>query len=266
MRIPAVHRQYPFSTLFDWGTAGAEALAGDADVAVVVDVLSFTTTVTVALEAGATVLPYPWRDDTAAAFADRHGAVLAVGRSQAGSGRVSLSPASMRAHAPSRGAVVLPSPNGSTIAHLLASGTTTCVAGCLRNADAVAEWLDHRVPHPARVAVVAAGERWPDDSLRPAVEDLWGAGAVLSALAARGRPGFSPEAHAARATYDAIRPDLPSALHACAGGQELDAIGFGADVDVAAEVGASSVVPVLRDGAFVDAVADPGSWVRSARH
>jgi hypothetical protein len=26
------------------------------------------------------------------------------------------------------------------------------------------------------------------------------------------------------------------------------------------------VVPVLRDGAFVDMVADPGSWVRSARH
>ena len=87
------------------------------------------------------------------------------------------------------------------------------------------------------MAVVAAGERWPDDSLRPAVEDLWGAGAVLSALAARGRPGFSPEARAARATYDAIGTDLPAALHACAGGQELDAIGFGADVDVAAEVG-----------------------------
>ena len=148
---------------------------------------------------------------------------------------------------------MLPSPNGSTIAHRLASGTTTCVAACLRNAEAVADWVDRRFPHPARVAVVAAGERWPDDSLRPAVEDLWGAGAVLSALAARGRPGFSPEARAARATYDAIGTDLPAALHACAGGQELDAIGFGADVDVAAEVGASSVVPVLRDGAFVDA-------------
>ena len=259
MRIPAVYRQCPFCTLFDWGPVGAEALAHEADVAVVVDVLSFTTSVTVALEAGATVLPYPWRDDSAATFAERHGAVLAVGRSQAGTDGVSLSPAGMRANAPSGGAVVLPSPNGSTIAHRLASGTTTCVAACLRNADAVADWVERRFPHPARVAVVAAGERWPDDSLRPAVEDLWGAGAVLSALAARGRPGFSPEARAARATYDAIGTDLPAALHACVGGQELDAIGFGADVDVAAEVGASSVVPVLRDGAFVDAAADPGS-------
>ena len=66
VRIPAVYRQRPFCTLFDWGPAGAEALAREADVAVVVDVLSFTTSVTVALEAGATVLPYPWRDDSAA--------------------------------------------------------------------------------------------------------------------------------------------------------------------------------------------------------
>ena len=231
-----------------------EALADEADVAVVVDVLSFATSVTVALEIGATVLPYPWRDDPAVAFAQRHGAVLAVGRSQTGTGRVSLSPAEMRAHAPSGGAIVLPSPNGSTIARRLASGTTTCVAACLRNAEAVADWLDRRFPHPARVAVVAAGERWPDDSLRPAVEDLWGAGAVLAALAAHGRPGFSPEAQAARAAYEAVAPDLSAALHACAGGQELAAIGFGADVDVAAEVGVSAVVPVLRDGVFEDAV------------
>jgi len=105
-----------------------EALADEADVAVVVDVLSFATSVTVALEIGAAVLPYPWRDDSAVAFAQRHGTVLAVGRSQTGTGRVSLSPASMRAHAPSRGAVVLPSPNGATIAHRLAT---------VRRADAI---------------------------------------------------------------------------------------------------------------------------------
>ena len=42
---------------------------------------------------------------------------------------------------------------------------------------AVARWLQAR---GGTVAVVAAGERWPDGSLRPAAEDLWGAGAVLA--------------------------------------------------------------------------------------
>ncbi len=258
MLITAVHRQRPFVTLFDWALAGAEALADDADVAVVVDVLSFTTTVTVALDAGARVLPHPWRDDSAADVASRHDAVLAVGRSRAGEDRPTLSPAGMRAHAPAGGAVVLPSPNGSTIAHRLAAGTTTCVAGSLRNAGAVAAWVQNTFPGPARVAVVAAGERWPDGSLRPAVEDLWGAGAVLAALAARGRAGFSPEARAARAAYDALDGDVAAALHGCASGQELDAIGFGDDVEIAAEVDVSPVVPVLRDGAFVDAATDLG--------
>jgi hypothetical protein len=34
VRIPAVHRQCPFCTLFDWGPVGAEALADDAEVGV----------------------------------------------------------------------------------------------------------------------------------------------------------------------------------------------------------------------------------------
>jgi len=109
---------------------------------------------------------------------------------------------------------------------------------------------------------------FPGDSAWPTSEITLGAGglAALGAAAAcwdeacegnsaaHGRPGFSPEAQAARAAYEAVAPDLSAALHGCAGGQELAAIGFGADVDVAAEVGVSAVVPVLRDGVFVDAV------------
>jgi 2-phosphosulfolactate phosphatase len=173
-------------------------------------------------------------------------AVLAVGRSQAGPGQVSLSPASVRA-AEGIERLVLPSPNGSAIAFALAEAGSEVVGGCLRNAAAVGALLTERLATGATVGVVAAGERWPDGTLRPAVEDLWGAGAVLAAIGA-GSP--SPEAEVAMTAYDALR-DVPAALHDCASGRELVAAGYGGDVWVAAEVGSSGVLPLLRSASFV---------------
>lgn len=98
--------------------------------------------------------------------------------------------------------------------------------------------------------IVAAGERWPDGSLRPAVEDLWGAGGVISALLERGWDGLSPEAEAAAAAFDAVAGDITRALHRCVGGRELHGIGFGGDVDVACELDASAAVPVLTNGVY----------------
>ena len=233
------------------GPTGAAAIAAGADVAVVVDVLSFTTTLGVALERGITVHPYPWRDDGAEAYAAARDAVLAVGRFEAAGqvGRATLSPASLE-QVSGVERLVLPSPNGSTIAFLLAESGAQVVGACLRNAPAVAAWLRPQVDGGARVAVVPAGERWPDGSLRPAVEDLWGAGAVLSAL---GAGGLSPEARVAAAAFEAVRPRLADELAACAGGVELADGGFGDDVRIAGEHAVSEVVPVLVGDAFVAA-------------
>ena len=82
--------------------------------------------------------------------------------------------------------IVLPSPNGSTITRALAGTGARVVAGSLRNASAVADHVAPLVRDGATCVVVPAGERWPDDTLRPCVEDLWGAGAVLAGLLARG--------------------------------------------------------------------------------
>ncbi|NED79674.1 hypothetical protein G3I76_06135, partial [Streptomyces sp. SID11233] len=68
---------------FEWGPVGAGLLAGEAACLVVVDVLSFTTSVSVAVEAGTRVFPYRWRDETAEAFAGKVDARPAVGRSRA---------------------------------------------------------------------------------------------------------------------------------------------------------------------------------------
>jgi 2-phosphosulfolactate phosphatase len=238
---------------FDWGPTGATAVAVGADLAVVVDVLSFTTTLCVALERGMTVLPYRWKDERAAAYAEERAAVLAVGRLEAralpAGAAVSLSPAAM-ARATGVDRVVLPSPNGSSIAFGLSDHGCTVVGASLRNRAAAAEWLQTR---GGSVAVVAAGERWPDDSLRPCVEDLWGAGAVLALLPDE---DLSPEARLAADAFRAVEPALVAALHGCASGRELSAAGFGEDVDVAAALDVSAVVPVLADGEFQEVAPD----------
>jgi 2-phosphosulfolactate phosphatase len=241
------HGQSAHRVRFDWGPTGAAAIAEGADVAVVIDVLSFTTTLCVAVERDMTVLPYRWKDERAAAYAEQHGATLAVGRLEGRalppSSAVSLSPAAMR-HVSGVSRIVLPSPNGSAISFGLADRGATVVGACLRNRTAVADWL---VARGGTVAVVAAGERWPDGSLRPAAEDLWGAGAVLALLP---RDDLSPEARLAADAFLAVEASLVDSVHGCAGGLELTAATFGEDVAVAAELDVSGVVPVLVDGEF----------------
>lgn len=135
----------------------------------------------------------------------------------------------------------------------MATGSTV-VAGCLRNARAVAARLARALDVGHSVGVIAAGERWDlDRSLRPALEDHVGAGAILSHLEAMGYGDtFSPEATAAGALFRASAMSLERLLHECVGGRELSERGFAADVTVAAALDASATVPVIVNGAFVD--------------
>jgi 2-phosphosulfolactate phosphatase len=247
--VIAAHRQPSYRVRMEWGPTGAAAVADSDGIAVVVDVLSFTTTLSVAMDAGITVYPFRWKDQRAEAYAAERDAVLARGRS-VGTG-ISLSPVTVRA---SSGVerLVLPSPNGSAISFALADSGATVVGASLRNATAVGRWVAaRRTP----VAVIAAGERWPDGSLRPAVEDLWGAGAVLATLADLGVTGFSPEARMAEAAYRDVAGRLRDQLRACASGRELVDIGFAADVEIATEVDGSDVVPGLEGDAYVGSTA-----------
>nr|WP_217509080.1 2-phosphosulfolactate phosphatase [Pseudarthrobacter sp. C4D7] len=239
----------------DWGLDGARAVSAAADLAVVVDVLSFSTCVSVALDRGAEVFPYRWRDTTAEDFAAHHRAQLAGPRNGGG---LSLSPASLRT-ADALDRLVLPSPNGSELCHVLAADVPLVAAVCLRNAAATAEWVAATLPAGAVVAVVAAGERWPDGTLRPAVEDQIGAGAFIAGLAAAGkggyeagdgRHGYAPEAVAAMAVFEAAEPRLRETLEQCSSGRELTGAGYAGDVDIAAELDQSDSVAILRDGAF----------------
>lgn len=244
------HDQSAHRVRMEWGPTGAKAVV--ADVTVVIDVLSFTTTLGIAVERGITVLPYVWKDERAAAYAEARDAVLAVGRFEAReqAGTVSLSPAAM-ASVEGVERIVLPSPNGSTICFALAETGSSVVAASLRNASAVAAHVAALMSEGATCAVIPAGERWPDGTLRPAIEDLWGAGALIAALVDLDITGLSPEARVAEQSFRAVRPDLAVELAACAGGVELTEWGFGDDAEVAAHLDVSRVVPVLRGEGFV---------------
>src|SRR5690349_19057176 len=85
--------QAEFDVRFEWGLSGLQELAPVSDVVVIVDVLSFTTAVDVAVARGAVVLPYLWRDETAAEYARSHDAHLAAHVRAEG---FSLSPASLQ--------------------------------------------------------------------------------------------------------------------------------------------------------------------------
>src|SRR5262245_59762044 len=157
----------------------------------IVDVLSFTTCVSVACARRARVFPVPWRDERILAFAAERGALVAGPRGDTQA--YTLSPASL-ATLPADARVVLPSPNGSHLSHLAAQSGAV-FAGSLRNVSALAERLRDAL---RPIAVIAAGERWPDDRLRPCVEDLVGAGALIAHL----HGSASTEAQLARAAWE----------------------------------------------------------------
>lgn len=233
--------QSPFDVRFEWGERRLDALLPECDVIVIVDVLSFSTCVDIAVSRGAAVLPHDGPGDGAAECARQSDTVLASRRNRTGDG-YSLSPASLN-RIPAGTRLLLPSPNGSTLSRR-AGTCATVIAACLRNASAAAEFIRQR--HGV-VGVIACGERWRDGSLRPAWEDFVGAGAVIAGLS--GIP--SPEAEAARGAFRQAERALSSRLMECSSGRELVDRGCATDVKIAAEVDVSSSVPVLTEAAFV---------------
>ena len=241
---------------FDWGSEGLYAIGQDAAVIVIVDVLSFTSAVDVAVSVGGSVYPYPLDDPDAAAFALTKGAAVAVSRADVTSlFPWSLSPSSLRL-LPAGTGLVLPSENGASLVCKAATFGLPILAGCLRNAAAVARRARQLAGTNGVIAVIGAGERWYSGSgpLRPCAEDLLGAGAILCELdpsAAVSPPRCSPEAATARAAFASARYRLVEHVSRTASARELISRGWVDDVGMSAALNVSSTAPILCNGAFV---------------
>jgi 2-phosphosulfolactate phosphatase len=225
--------QHGHDVRLEWGAEGIEALSEGCAVLVIVDVLSFTTTVDLVVGRGGRVEPLRWSDERAV------------------DGEGTLRPSSVVAF-PAGKLLSLPSPNGATLCAAAAKTTAHVLAGCLRNAKAVAAKA-HRLAGDGPVGVIPGGERWGVNllggttfgPLRPCVEDHLGAGAIVAALVGHGR---SASAEARIAATACLGTDIGVALAECTSGRELTAGGHAGDITLAAEIDVSASAPMLDKG------------------
>jgi len=236
-------RQGNYDIRCEWGIHEIHALRDTSDCIIIIDVLSFTTTVDVALSRSAIVFPFAGKNNVAATFAQQKNAILAHKRAMSPH-EFSLSPSSLQ-RLPVNSRVVLPSPNGSTLS--TATEKTLTLAGCLRNARAVAEYAQSQ---GKRISIIPAGERFiysdTDTALRPSLEDWIGAGAIITYL----NGTLSLEAQTAKLVFEHHKSDLHQILHHCVSGVELSQNGYTEDIQLASQLNISEHVPVLVDGAY----------------
>ena len=114
-----------------------------------------------------------------------------------------------------------------------------------RNAGAVAR-AANALAGGGDIGIIPAGERWPDGSLRPAVEDSLCAGAVKHAL---DRP-MDAEARVARGAYLTASDELNRIIRSCVSGQELIGDGFEEDGDLALQIDTSKHAPMMNGGFY----------------
>ncbi|MGZ0711798.1 2-phosphosulfolactate phosphatase (plasmid) [Coraliomargarita sp. W4R53] len=211
--------QHRYQVRFDWGIDGLARLAASA-VVIVVDVLTFSSAATIALD----------NDNDNTLVLDDDNTLVLDDDTRSDAARA------VAAAAAATGSLVL--------------------LGSLRNASAVAsDALAEQARRGERtsIAVIAVGEcDEPGAPLRFAVEDHLGAGAIIDALNAVGIDHTSPEAAVAAEAFSGLRGALRHLITASGSGQELIERGLRDAVLASAEVDVSAAVPVLQRGSFVN--------------
>jgi 2-phosphosulfolactate phosphatase len=240
-----------FISRIEWGVRGARKAASRGDITIIVDVLSFSSTVVTAVHNGAIIFPHP-KNEAVQAFAEKVQAELIIGRAEAAKiGNPTLSPISF---SPMHAGLnyVLCSMNGS-VCSWAASQAHNLLIGCLLNAHAVAAVANQlQLDSGSSISVIPCGEQWNEvhegeNQLRHAVEDYLGAGAILSQL--KGTP--SPEAEVCIHAFRNSKHRLTELIWDCGSGRELRELGFEVDVIHCSQLNALEIVPIYNGDHFV---------------
>lgn len=236
----------------EWGPVGAQLSAARGDAIVIIDLLSFSTSASIAIEREATLFVYTKAEvehlSGREQVARRHDALVVSKSRKPPPGQVSLSPKSLRSLS-LRSRLLLTSANGAAC---VAAGERAAAVfiGALRNRLATAERLAQDLLAGAyrRVSLIPCGELWSSiaetGGWRPCLADLIGAGAIAQELQRSGLT-LSAEAASAAANYAHSSTSLREALATSVSGRELVARGFPEDVTLASELDCAPLV-VLR--------------------
>jgi len=239
----------------EWGARGVREAANRGDIIIIVDVLSFSTTVITAIHHGAIIFPYPaYKDGKESNYAERVGAELIFGRAESMKlGNPTLSPMTFnQTHKNKK--YVLCSLNGALCSWVAVKVPALLVGGLL-NVTSVASFANKlQKKTGAAITVISCGEQWEDvlegeNKLRPAIEDYLGAGAILSKLDGR----KSPEADLCANAFYSVEGRVEELIMKSGSGRELILKGFEKDVIHATHIDAFKNVPVLTDLYFTDA-------------
>jgi 2-phosphosulfolactate phosphatase len=241
-----IFNQAPFQCRMDWGVRGVREASERGDIIVVVDVLSFSSAITNALNKGVIIYPFPRVGDIETFGKNTGAEVCILERSRARElGLPSLSSTSFtEAHRGKK--YVLSSINGATCVKEAKEGSLIFVSSLL-NRSAVAKVINQiQKEKEHAVTVIASGERWKridgqERELRPSIEDYLGAGALLEKLEGT----KSPEARVCVAAFQSCRPDLSALMLDCSSAREVVSMGFPEDIPFCSQLDIYNEVPFL---------------------
>jgi len=225
---------------------GRRSAAGRA--AVVIDVIRASTTITIALHHGcAGIVPVrTLREARVVALTLGDGVLLAGERAAAkiAGAHLGNSPGEYERERIEGKTVVLTTTNG-TRAFRAIDGARDVIACAFLNVSATARWLRRA---GLDVLIVCAGRNG-----HVCLEDAVGGGMLIDRLSRiSDRPlELSDAARAAHLLYSANQGNLLEMLRGSEWGRGITRKGFGADLEICAQVDLTDVVPVMREGRLV---------------